>query len=292
MITKFGEGALHGMRDNETEARYWNEEILAARGASDDAIWYRYMEGVYGDLIARAIADAPPGRSLKTDLYEEARGAHSPLAHLPHPRGGIDQSDEVVAAARLNAERLGVECDLVVGDVRDLPFSDGHFHFVLSGSTLDHFARREDIFVALNEISRVLAPGGTFVLTLDNPHNPMLVLRRRVAALSRLRLRPYFVGETLSIEAGIEALGQAGLEVRGVRAVAHAPRDPAMRLARLGARFGPGASTDLLLGALRRCEALEHMPSRRLTGYYLAFEAVKPPCARGPAPARPPGRAA
>ena len=274
------------MRDGEGGPDYWSSEILEARSDGEDSTWYRYMEEIYGELIDRAMPKAAGGPSLKTDLYEEARGAYTPLPRLPEPRIGIDRSPEIVAIARQNADGKGLACELLAADVRDLPFPDGHFQSVLSGSTLDHFERREDILASLHELNRVLAPGGVLILTLDNPHNPMLLLRRRVSALSRLRLRPYFIGETLSAKEGVAALQKAGFEVRSVRAVAHAPRDPAMRLARLGEQLSSGSSGERFVRALLRFEALEHAPSRWRTGYYLAFEAVKPtatePVERGP----------
>jgi SAM-dependent methyltransferase len=46
-------------------------------------------------------------------------------------------------------------------DVHDLPFAAGHFAAVIGVDCLHHFARPAD---ALNEISRVLRPGGRLVL--------------------------------------------------------------------------------------------------------------------------------
>jgi len=255
---------------------YWNSEIREARTGSDDAIWYSYMGELYRDLIDRSVSETAEGPSLKTDLYEEARGTQTPFARLPHPLVGIDLSPEIVEAARRNAEDQGLDCDLVVGDVRELPFPDETFQCVLSGSTLDHFTRLDDIYTSLRELGRVLKPGGVLILTLDNPHNPILSLRGSFARLSQFRLRPYFVGATLDRIEGAAALEAAGLEVRSVRAVAHVPRDPAMRLARLRDRLSGGPSYRSFVKALMSFEALERAPSRWRTGYYLAFEAIKP----------------
>lgn len=264
------------MRDRtRPSSEYWDGEIVEARSGSDDSLWYRYMDRIYRDLVAETLPSPPIGPSLKTDLYEEARGARAPLRHLPEPRIGVDVSPEVVAAARANMKRQGVACELLVADVRRLPLADGSVQFVLSGSTLDHFDSQADLLAGIGELSRVLAPGGALALTLDNPHNPVLWLRRRARRIAKLRLRPYFVGETLGLREGEAALRAAGLEVRRIRAIAHAPRDPAMRLGRVSANHPRLGSGERLLAAMWRCEALERAPTRWRTGYYLAFEAVK-----------------
>ena len=274
-----------------TDAAYWDSEISTALSGPRDTLWYRYMDGIYRTLI-------PPdarGPSLKTDLFEEARGL-GPLRHLPGPRVGIDESRAVAGAAGAALVRQGVDGRVAVADVRRLPFADGAFGFVLSGSTLDHFHDAADLHAGLDELARVLAPGGTLSLTLDNPHNPVLKVRRGLPRLSATRLQPYFVGETLTRGQGVAALRRAGLTVERVRAIAHAPRDPVMRLARrLDARPNPRRD-DAILRALARLEALQRAPARWRSGYYLAFEARKavpmPERVRGrtdapaPAPAR------
>lgn len=255
---------------------YWDGEVERARAARTDALWYRYMRAIYDELLA-GLAELPHGPSLKTDLYEEAVAQSAPLPALPGPRFGVDTSPAVVAAARRNLDGRGVDARLVVADVRRLPFPDAAFGFILSGSTLDHFEDRRDLHAGLAELTRVLAPGGMLALTLDNPHNPVLMLRRSLGWLSRRRLHPYFVGETLDRREGEAALRALGLDVRRTAAVAHAPRDPAMRLARrLERRGGPRAGHDRLIGALAGFERLRAAPTRWRTGYYLAFEAVKP----------------
>ena len=262
--------------DRPNAARYWDGEVEKARAAQGDALWYRYMQGIYGAFLS-GLAVPPEGPSLKTDLYEEAVAEHAPLADLPGPRFGVDTSPAVVAAAGDALRGRGVDCGLTVADVRRLPFADGAFGFVLSGSTLDHFDDRRDLLAGLAELARVLAPGGTLALTLDNPHNPVLWLRRNLGWLSRARLHPYFVGETLGLREATEALGGLGLDLRRSTAIAHAPRDPAMRLARVLERRGADGQ-DRLVGRLMAMERLTGAPTRWRTGYYLAFEAVK----RGP----------
>lgn len=262
------------MNDAQDAPHYWDGEVEKARSKPADALWYRYMQAIYGEFLA-GLAGPLRGPSLKTDLYEEAVAEHAPLLDLPEPRFGVDIAPAVVAAARDGLRVRGAACELAVADVRRLPFPDDAFGFVLSGSTLDHFSDRRDLHAGLSELARVLAPGGTLALTLDNPHNPVLQARRSLGWLSRRRLHPYFVGETLTLREGVEALEALGLEVRRTSAIAHAPRDPAMRLARRLERRPEPARHDRLIDRLVAFERLKGAPSRWRTGYYLAFEAVK-----------------
>lgn len=264
--------------------RYWSDELAGARARGEERSWYEYMEEVY----RRLVAGAAEGPSLKTDLFEEARGGRGPLLALRPPVHGADLSPEVVEAAR---RRLGGAVDaenLVVGDVRALPFEDGYFHFILSGSTLDHFESPAEIDRALAELARVLAPGGTLVLTMDNPHNPVVALRNKAAWTRRLRLDSYFVGATLTVEGGRAALARAGLTVTSVEAVAHAPRDLAMRLARLVDRRA-ASERARWVRLLMSFERLQRSRLARRTGYYLAFTATRDPGPAEPGPSRPSG---
>ena len=84
------------------------------------------------------------------------------LARLLRPRGlvglDVDESSLAAAARRLRTEGIGAE--LIHGDVRDLPFPDATFDLVIDFGTCFHVARSD---LALQQIARVLVPGGAFV---------------------------------------------------------------------------------------------------------------------------------
>jgi ubiquinone/menaquinone biosynthesis C-methylase UbiE len=61
------------------------------------------------------------------------------------------------AAERLRTTATGAE--LVAGDIRQLPFSDGYFDLIIDFGTCFHVARAGS---ALRELCRILAPGGIF----------------------------------------------------------------------------------------------------------------------------------
>jgi len=74
------------------------------------------------------------------------------------PEVGIDPDGRALREAR----RLGGYLSLAIGTGASLPFRDGSFASVISNSTLEHIPDLEPVIA---EMSRVLAPGGTAVIT-------------------------------------------------------------------------------------------------------------------------------
>ena len=84
------------------------------------------------------------------------------LDRLCSPRRlvGLDIEGELLTEAAENLREHGTRAELCCGDVRRMPFDDESFDVVIDFGTLYHIARSP---AALEEITRVLAPGGTFV---------------------------------------------------------------------------------------------------------------------------------
>src|SRR5207247_446070 len=117
-------------------------------------------------------------------------------------------------------------------DVRRLPFKAGRFDAVVSNSTLDHFDDSEGVAVALRELNRVLAPGGSLLISLDNPANPLVALRNALpfSLLHRIGLVPYYTGWTCGQRRLRQLLDVAGFETVDVSAVMHCPRAVAVAI--------------------------------------------------------------
>lgn len=64
----------------------------------------------------------------------------------------------------------GLEADIRQGNMSQLPFRDGEFHFILSFNVIYH-GTLADIQSALNEIQRVLRKTGLLFLTLNSTRN-------------------------------------------------------------------------------------------------------------------------
>ena len=240
-----------------------------------DAIIGRLKRDVHLRLIARWCPDLPGKALLKTDLFEEAHGADQFLFDLPAGglRAGIDISPGIARRAAARARPGGpAPPPLLAGDVLALPFRADVFDVIVSNSTLDHFPHTDDIVAALGELHRVLKPGGTLVVTLDNPRSVSYLAGR---LKRRLRPDPFYLGRTLSRHALSATLSRLGFRVTDTTAILHGMENhssAAMWAAgRVGGRWLPTA-IGAVLAALER---LETIPTRYLTGAFVAARAVK-----------------
>lgn len=256
-------------RDAASERHRWESALGPLVGARDGGLWRRHSDAVNGALVERWLGTKPCGRLLKTDLFDEAMGAglYAPLAARAQSVTAIDIAPSVLASAKTRHPGLNV----VAADVRRLPFADGAFDVVVSNSTLDHFCARDEIRVALEALHRVIAPGGSLLLTLDNLRHPAVALRNALphAWLERLGLIAYPVGATLGPRRLQHMLRDAGFEVLDIAALLHCPRLFAVRRARALDRHAPGAAHDRFLRRLSRWESLANLPTRFVTGHYI-----------------------
>lgn len=236
-------------------------------------IWQCYMKHVYSGLIHSWFGNAD-GIALKTDLFEEAVSDFAPLADLGENSVGIDTS---LHAARDARQRLGSAHHLVVADLRHLPLRSGVVSRILSGSSLDHFSCKEDIATGLSELAQISRPGAVLILTLDNPHNPVVWLRNSLpqGLLRRVGLVPYHVGPTYTQAEACAALAALGFSVTTCTYVAHAPRAPVIWLLSLLGRFGWRGVDASIRRALVWLEVLGRCRIGHRTGYYLAVRGVR-----------------
>lgn len=267
--------------NSQVSSSYW-DDVADHFGQHDpSATWRAYMQAAYRDLMQRWFASAPPGRTLKTDLFEEAVSAHNLFQDLGADGVGLDVSPAVVRAAakRCADANTAQPARVLVADLRSLPFATASFQRILSGSSLDHFEDKRDIAIALGDLARTLAPGGCLVITFDNPHNPLISLRNGLpfGFLRAIGLVPYFVGATYGRRDVERELAAVGLRITHVSAIVHVPRAPAIWIATMFERWrGPHVSK-WLIGAFRAWDRLESTALRFRTGYYLAVRAEKVP---------------
>lgn len=250
--------------------RYWDGVGEAWTEHHPDPVWRAHSDAVYSELLARWLPAGTCERILKTDLFDEAvaEGVYPALEARAAGVVGLDVAPRVAAAACQRFPRLHG----IVADARQLPFDDGAFDVVVSLSTLDHFPHRDDIRRALSELHRVLVPGGTLLITLDNASNPLVALRNWLphGVLQMLRLVPYRMGATCTAGGLLDLLRACNFDVHDTSFIVHCPRLIAVVAARLIERTLSRSARRHFLRALRSCEALDRWPTRRITGYYAA----------------------
>jgi len=264
------------------EAEHWDQVAAGwfMKGYCNELL-AEHRKRVHLDLIARWADVSNGGRILKTDLFEEAFGPDQFLFDLAQVNSnvvGIDISGEITRRAKRRAKDYGVETgEYVCCDVRQLPFQDNCIDLIISDSTLDHFPSEADIITAVKELGRVLQPGSTLILTIDNKSNLTYPLYIFMRLWMWLGLSPYFIGKTLSPTRLSHALEQIGLSVEERTAIFHYPHPD--RLVRWLEHFLRKVSKGKLDNAIRRglvrLDRLEGKRTKYLTGRYLAVKAVK-----------------
>jgi ubiquinone/menaquinone biosynthesis C-methylase UbiE len=76
---------------------------------------------------------------------------------------GLDMTDEMLALARQNAARAGVEnVEFVKGYIEELPLADASVDVVISNCVINLSGDKQRV---LNEAARVLKPGGRFAVS-------------------------------------------------------------------------------------------------------------------------------
>jgi SAM-dependent methyltransferase len=219
-------------------------------------------------------AGAKIGRLLKTDLFEEANGADQLLFELlPRCESAIaiDISLQTTARARSKCLDRG-RCHFVTTDLRTVGLASESVDLILSNSSLDHFESGAEFDSALNELIRLLRPGGRLIITLDNPLNP---LYWPLKWMGQIGWAPYPLGYTPTPAGLISRLQSAGLTVIGKDTLIHNPRLISTGLF-LGLRRGLGRRADVPVKALLQMFALlGRLPTRRITASFFGVCAVK-----------------
>jgi SAM-dependent methyltransferase len=164
---------------------------LAAR----EAYFYDNRDGIYDivrSVMSRAIGEF--GRYAEMQRFFDPSAKHV-LAYAPVPetvrlfeRGAAAVTGIDISARELDRARRAIEAEGyarrfhgVVADAHKTPFDDASFDVIVGGSILHHL----DLPVALDEIRRLLRPGGRAVFHEPLAHNPVLRLARALTPGAR-----------------------------------------------------------------------------------------------------------
>jgi len=217
-------------------------------------------------------------RMLKTDLWDEAKNTRI-LAWASRQGAracGIDIAEPIVIQARdafdtgSGARHCLQGLQAAVGDVRALPFRDASFDAVYSMGTIEHFDETER---AVEEIARVLKPGGRAIVGVPNRYDPFL--RPLLAtALQAVGLYGYGYEKSYSRRTLRQMLEKAGLDVVAETAILFIPGWLRMLDLACHSWCRPLA---MVTGALVRPFVFldRHVPAVRRHGYLLATVVTK-----------------
>ncbi len=131
-------------------------------------------------------------------------------------RYGVDFSSRMLGLARKYSRKFNFTVNLSLADARYLPYPDDTFDWAISVATYHHLKSQEARQAAVNELKRVLKPGGEAFITVWNHGQPRFWFRRKEITVpwrqqDRTLYRYYYLFsypelEKLTKEAGLEVL--------------------------------------------------------------------------------------
>jgi len=154
---------------------FWNSascgEALFLHGTDADAYAAQRRERYRLEPFIPAFANFRHWRGARVLEIGVGLGAdHECFAAAKAELYGIDLTERAIEHTRARLAHAGLRSTLSVGDAEALPFPEGHFDLVYSWGVLHHSPNPER---ALDEVWRVLRPGGTAKLMLY--HSPSVV---------------------------------------------------------------------------------------------------------------------
>jgi len=112
--------------------------------------------------------------------------AHGP-DFLPFKQGfdlhGVDFSSEMLKMAQKYARKFNFSVNLSLAEASCLPYAGETFDWAISVATYHHLRDTEERQAALDELRRVLKPGGEAFITVWNRWQPRFWFRRKEVAV-------------------------------------------------------------------------------------------------------------
>ena len=176
--------------------------------------WYNYRHwSIFRNELEALAKKWQRGRLLNVGC------GHGP-DFLPFRQGfelhGVDFAGEMLKLAQKYSRKFGFAVNLVAADVRCLPYPDDTFDWAISVATYHHVKGGEERLKALQELRRVLKPGGEAFITVWNHWQPRFWFNRREVMVpwrtqNKTLYRYYYLFscgelEKLAKKAGLEVL--------------------------------------------------------------------------------------
>lgn len=157
------------MRRSKAAVRATYDRIADSYAKTRIEPWPEVMDFIIGLPAGDLVLDVGCGH-----------GRHArPLALTGHRVVGIDLSRRLLSIAKASAasSRELRTVDWVGGDATTLPFSEGTFDAVLSVAVVHHLPSNDDRIRGLEEMRRVLRPGGRAFISVWSHDDPQVATR-------------------------------------------------------------------------------------------------------------------
>lgn len=175
-------------------------ENLTTTAPASPAAFYNTLSGSYDRMVGFEKRLHQAGRSVAL-LRERFQPTHAAgvdlgcgtgafacaLAAAGFPAAGLDIAEDMLAQARANASRLGLQVHFAAGCLQDLPqpFAPHSAGLILClGNTLPHLLDPADLARAFAGILALLAPGGLAVIQTLN-YERILARQERIVSVDR-----------------------------------------------------------------------------------------------------------
>jgi SAM-dependent methyltransferase len=158
----------------QAEARTdWPPPELRARVTGvEDEVWFKASGQTALEDISSALARVDRSLGDFARIYDFGCGCGRislPLTEIV-PAANLTATDRDGDATAWLAERLPAASVAANGDLPPLPFADDSFDLIIGWSVMTHLPEDyQDAWLA--ELARVLAPGGSMLLTIHGPTN-------------------------------------------------------------------------------------------------------------------------
>lgn len=167
---------------------FWEKNPVAAAGIDASLGTEEYFRSF--DALREEDGCEPPALSERIHGYSRSNGLNildvgcgNGYVLLQYARHGatvtgVDLTSTAIELSRKRFDLAGVRGTFVEIDGEKLPFPDGHFDLVCSMGVLHHISNPKPI---INEIYRVLKPGGRIIIMLYHRHSwkNLVLLRLR-----------------------------------------------------------------------------------------------------------------
>jgi len=129
---------------------------------------------------------------------------------------GVDFSPEMLKFAQRYAQKYNFDVELSLADIRHLTYPDETFDWAISVATYHHIRGETERQAALNELKRVLKPGGEAFITVWNKWQPRFWFKPKELSVpwrqkGKILHRFYYLFSYVELE---KLVKRAGFEVK------------------------------------------------------------------------------